>query len=134
MEIILSWSSSLTFGNIQNQYEIKQIFGGVDNGEHTVFNQFFGSDKVNHDLKSEPEKTEQLYFYFFKLIPHVFVDQYMDKDWKSYVYSLAHNKKETDSRMQQGISIMIDYTPVPLFQISNQFNIKSVHIKLQIFT
>ncbi len=33
------------------------------------------------------------YFYFFKLVPHVFIDEIHQEDYRSYSYSLNHNSK-----------------------------------------
>lgn len=89
---------SLTFGEFGTFDTIKEMFGDVDNGAHTTFNMFdFMKGKVNHDLKFEAEKQEQLYFYFVKLVPHVFIDMFQYREWRSYSYSLAHNKKEAGS-------------------------------------
>ena len=56
----------------------------------------FAGDKVNHDLKIDPEEKAQDYFYFLKLVPHEFVDMINRIEMTSYSYSLAHNNKESD--------------------------------------
>jgi len=33
------------------------------------------------------------YFYFFKLVPHVFIDEINLEQYQSYSYSLNHNSK-----------------------------------------
>ena len=33
------------------------------------------------------------YFYFMKLVPHVFVDQVVGREFNAYSYSLNHNSK-----------------------------------------
>jgi hypothetical protein len=33
------------------------------------------------------------YFYFMKLVPHVFIDQIHNEEYTSYSYSLNHNSK-----------------------------------------
>ena len=33
------------------------------------------------------------YYYFMKLVPHVFVDEIRNNDYSSYSYSLNHNEK-----------------------------------------
>ena len=33
------------------------------------------------------------YFYFLKLVPHIFVDEYDQENYHSYSYSLNHNSK-----------------------------------------
>ena len=77
-----------------------------------MFNMF--ETKVNHDLKFEAEKDPQLYYYFVKLVPHVFVDMFKYKEWRSYSYSLAHNKKEAESPQMLGLTIILDYAPVKM--------------------
>ena len=71
-------------------------------------------EKVNHDLKFDPEKQEQLYFYFVKLVPHVFIDMFQYREWRSYSYSLAHNKKEAPSNKMLGLTVIVDYAPIKM--------------------
>jgi hypothetical protein len=104
---------SLYFGNRENQKVIKKLFGEVDDGAHTMFN-MFNVGKVKHDLKFEAEKEPQLYFYFVKLVPHVFIDMYQYREWRSYSYSLAHNKKASDNAQMLGLTIILDYAPVKM--------------------
>jgi hypothetical protein len=33
------------------------------------------------------------YFYFVKLVPHIFIDEINFEDYRSYCYSLNHNSK-----------------------------------------
>lgn len=65
---------SVTFGHQSQHADIRKFFGDIDNGTHTIFNMFKKDGKVNEDLKNEPEDKSQDYFYFLKLVPHVFVD------------------------------------------------------------
>jgi hypothetical protein len=88
---------SLTFGHQSQHQKIKKLFGDVDEGQHTMFNMFDWGGKVNHELKFDIEKEEQLYFYFVKLVPHVFIDMMQFAEWRSYSYSLAHNKKAAEN-------------------------------------
>merc|ERR1712166_625067 len=64
------------------------------------------------DLKTVPEKEIQDYFYFMKIIPHEFLDVPSAREWNSYSYSLAHNKKTTDGNPT--ISMKIEYAPVKM--------------------
>ena len=67
--------NAITFGPEAHHDQIRQIFGHVDNGQHTMFNMFAEElDKVNHDHKLNPEDIPMDYYYFMKLVPHVFVD------------------------------------------------------------
>jgi len=88
------------------------MFGKVDEGAHTMFNMF--DTKVNHQLKFEDETTPQLYYYFVKLVPHVFLDMFQYREWRSYSYSLAHNKKDAESPQLLGLTIILDYAPVKM--------------------
>jgi len=72
-------------------------FSKVDNGQHTMFNMFTKDGKIKEDLKIDSEETPQIYFYFLKIIPHTFVDYIQQHERSSYSYSLAHNKKDTES-------------------------------------
>jgi len=62
----------------------------MDEGQHCIFNMFDG-DRVNKELKTDPEDIAQDYFYFLKLVPHVFVDEMKQTERNSYSYSLNHN-------------------------------------------
>lgn len=62
------------------------------------------------------------YFYFFKLVPHVFVDQIHQEYFTSYSYSLNHNSKARliDFKIIQAsqvaahpsITMIYDFAPV----------------------
>lgn len=66
--------------------------------------------KVNENLKNDPEDQAQDYYYFLKLVPHVFVDHIEEQQRNSYSYSLNHNKKDAPSR--PGLTIILDYAPI----------------------
>jgi len=51
------------------------------------------------------------YFYFLKLVPHVFVDQIYGEEFRSYSYSLNHNAKPSQNGLGL-ISMIFDFTPV----------------------
>lgn len=104
--------NSITFGETNIQKAITYIFGDVDNGSHTMFNMFHSEGKVNHELKSGTDDNVQLYFYFLKLVPHVFLDMISMKEWRSYSYSLAHNKKDASNDALTGLTFILDYAPV----------------------
>lgn len=96
--------NSITFGGTDQHATITSLFGNVDNGQHTMFNMFNDThNKVNHELKTDPDDTTQLYFYFIKLVPHQFIDMIQLKEWRSYSYSLAHNKKDAPSDNLTGV-------------------------------
>lgn len=88
--------NSLTFGDISQHDPIVANFGHADNGTHTIFNMFKKDGKVNEELKFKVEDEPQDYFYFIKLVPHVFVDTIGKTEMTSYSYSLNHNKKTAD--------------------------------------
>ena len=76
--------------------------------------------KVNEQLKTQPEDSVQSYFYFAKLIPHTFVDMIKRREWRSYSYSLAHNKKASDTPTFAGLVIILDYAPVKMILTKQQ--------------
>lgn len=104
--------NSITFGQTFLHTAIRTLFGDIDGGSHTMFNMFHPDGKVNHELKSDPDETTQLYFYFLKLVPHIFLDMIDMKEWRSYSYSLAHNKKEAPGEGLTGVTFILDYAPV----------------------
>lgn len=52
------------------------------------------------------------YFYFFKLVPHVFVDQIHQEYFTSYSYSLNHNSKASQVAAHPSITMIYDFAPV----------------------
>lgn len=121
---------SITFGPTINQASIKKNFGHVDNGTHTIFNMFHKDGKVNENLKNEVEDKSQSYFYFMKLVPHVFVDK-VDSDARnmnSYSYSLNHNKKE--SAGSPSMTIILDYAPVNMILIKEKKHLGDISIEI----
>ena len=75
---------------------------------------FAKDGKVKEELKTQPEKGPQEYFYFLKLVPHVFVDMIKQREWRSYSYSLAHNKKESETPTFAAVAIILDYAPIKM--------------------
>jgi len=51
------------------------------------------------------------YFYFLKLVPHVFVDEIYNQEFRSYSYSLNHNSKSSQNGLGL-INMIYDFTPV----------------------
>lgn len=49
-------------------------------------------DFVDDSLYANDEDTKD-YFYFFKLVPHIFLDNIHLEQYTSYSYSLNHNSK-----------------------------------------
>jgi len=49
-------------------------------------------DFVDDNLYANDEDTKD-YFYFFKLVPHIFLDNVHLEQYTSYSYSLNHNSK-----------------------------------------
>lgn len=54
------------------------------------------------------------YYYFMKLVPHVFVDVIEQEEKSSYSYSLKHNKKETPNQDFPSVEIILDYAPIKM--------------------
>jgi hypothetical protein len=107
--------NKVNFGNEANHEAIQRTFGHVDKGQHTMFNMFHDdAGKVNHDHKINPEKQAQDYYYFMKLVPHVFVDVIEQEEKTSYSYSLKHNKKEAPNKDYSSVEIILDYAPIKM--------------------
>jgi hypothetical protein len=85
-----------------------------------MFNMFMKDGKVKEELKTQPEKVAQEYYYFLKVVPHVFVDLIEQKEWRSYSYSLGHNKKDTQTPTFVNLSIILDYAPVKMILTKQQ--------------
>lgn len=119
---------SVSFGPTINQASIKRNFGHVDNGTHTIFNMFHKDGKVNENLKNEVEEKAQSYFYFMKLVPHLFIDKLDEgaRQMHSYSYSLNHNKKDGVPMM----SIILDYAPVNMILIKDKKHIGDIAIEI----
>ena len=78
--------NGLTFGETGQHSLIRKRFG---HNEHTSFDMM---ELVDDELYARDAEVKD-YFYFFKLVPHVFVDQIHSEEFKSYSYSLNHNAK-----------------------------------------
>jgi hypothetical protein len=78
---------TLTFGEPTAHAHIKKRFGA--NNEHTAFDMM---DFVDDELYKSDDSSKD-YFYFLKLVPHVFVDEIYMETYSSYSYSLNHNSK-----------------------------------------
>ena len=85
-----------------------------------MFNMFMKDGKVKEELKTQPEDVPQNYFYFNKIIPHSFVDMIQLREWSSYSYSLAHNKKAADAPEQAAVILILDYAPVKMILTKQQ--------------
>ena len=106
--------NSITFGDESQQEVIVHTFGGIDHGEHTIFNMFKKDGKVNEELKYKPEDPAHDYFYFLKIVPHEFMD-YIDQEIDySYSYSLNHNQKTSDNADFSAVTIILDYAPIKM--------------------
>jgi len=57
------------------------------------------------------DKDRLDYFYFLKLVPHVFIDEIQNSEFRSYSYSLNHNSKQSQNGLGL-ISMIYDFTPV----------------------
>jgi len=107
--------NKITFGDENMHADIVQTFGHVDNGQHTMFNMFHDDvGIVNHGHKIDPEDTVQDYFYFMKMVPHVFVDVIEQVEKTSYSYSLKHNKKAASNKNFASTQIILDYAPIKM--------------------
>lgn len=82
---------SLSFGEEKDQAKIIRYFGDIDFGTHTIFNLFAGErGSVNKEVGAK----SQTYYYFFKLVPHHFIDYIRRIQISGYSYSLSSNKKD----------------------------------------
>ena len=79
-----------------------------------MFNMFIKDGKIKEDLKTKAEDKPQDYFYFFKVVPHTFVDLIKQNERYSYSYSLAHNKKDSSHESIQQMTFILDYAPVKM--------------------
>ena len=69
---------------------------------------------MRDSLKTIPEDEIQDYFYFMKIIPHEFYDDINERNWNSYSYSLAHNKKMMGDNDAPTITMKVEYAPVKM--------------------
>eukprot|EP00347_Sterkiella_histriomuscorum_P011402 403372594 len=97
--------NSLTFGEPHQQNAIKKRFGNTD---HTQFDMM---DFVEDSLY-ENDKGSRDYFYFFKLVPHVFIDEINLEQYQSFSYSLNHNSKASQVQNFPQITMIYDFAPV----------------------
>ena len=91
---------------------------------------FHKDGKVNENLKNEVEDKSQSYYYFMKLVPHVFVDklEHGSRQMNSYSYSLNHNKKESDG--SPSMTIILDYAPVNMILIKDKKHLGDISIEI----
>ena len=75
--------------------------------EHTNFDMV---DLVDDDVYANDAERKD-YFYFLKLVPHIFVDEINSAEFRSYSYSLNHNAKKSENDLGM-ISMIYDFTPV----------------------
>jgi hypothetical protein len=78
--------NSLTFGDVSQQLAVRKRFG---NTEHTAFDMM---EFIDDSLYADDADSKD-YFYFYKLVPHVFIDEVHLEQYSSYSYSLNHNSK-----------------------------------------
>ena len=95
---------SLTFGEVSQHIHILLRFG---NSDHTNFDMM---TMVDDSIYANDEKRMD-YFYFLKLVPHIFVDEINQSEFKSYSYSLNHNAKQSYNDLGL-INMIYDFTPV----------------------
>jgi len=65
---------------------------------------------VDDDVYANDQDRKD-YFYFLKLVPHIFVDEINQAEFRSYSYSLNHNAKGSQNGLGM-ISMIYDFTPV----------------------
>lgn len=87
--------NGLAFGETSQHALIRKRFG---HNEHTSFDMM---ELVDDELYARDSEVKD-YFYFFKLVPHVFVDQVHAEEFKSYSYSLNHNAKVSADAQAKG--------------------------------
>ena len=71
---------------------------------------------------------QQDYYYFMKLVPHIFLDEVWDEEYQSYSYSLNHQFKvrsRADGQIAKVlylpfIRIIYDFTPVTMKIVKEQ--------------
>ena len=95
---------SLTFGDVAQHLHILFRFGAT---EHTNFDMV---NLMNDDIYALDQQRLD-YFYFLKLVPHIFIDEISDAEFRSYSYSLNHNAKQSMNDIGL-ISMIYDFTPV----------------------
>lgn len=95
---------SLTFGDVAQHLHILFRFGATDHTKFDMMN-LVNDNVYAHDLERKD------YFYFLKLVPHIFIDEISDEEFKSYSYSLNHNSKASQNDIGL-ISMIFDFTPV----------------------
>ncbi len=96
--------SSLNFGEMAQHVYILLRFGATD---HTEFDMMRMVD--DHIYAKDQDRLD--YFYFLKLVPHVFLDEIYNAEFRSYSYSLNHNSKQSQNGLGL-ISMIYDFTPV----------------------
>ena len=94
----------MTFGEVSQHIHILLRFGASD---HTNFDMMGMVD----DQIYANDLDRMDYFYFVKLVPHIFIDEINDSEFRSYSYSLNHNSKSSQNDIGM-ISMIYDFTPV----------------------
>jgi hypothetical protein len=84
---------SLMYGDIKQHNYIRKTFEASD---HTNFDMML----LVEDTIYEKMDSKQDFFYFMKLVPHIFIDEIKEADYYSYSYSLNHNSKVSSNECQ----------------------------------
>jgi hypothetical protein len=99
--------NTLTFGDSSQHGPIKKRFGF--DSDHTQFDMMELVDDKLYDDNGEGTKD---FFYFVKLVRHIFVDEIHSEVYRSYSYSLNHNSKASQNSVLPVISMIYDFAPI----------------------
>ena len=111
--------NSLTFGDASQQSAIRKGFG---NNEHTMFDMM---ELVDDNLYAQDVDSSKDYFYFLKLVPHIFVDEVHLEEYRSYSYSLNHNSKvKLDVKLPIKVSQMAGFPVINIIYDFAPINMK----------
>ena len=116
--------NSMTYGEKDEQESIKQLFGPnksdinskklnlqqLTKDDHTAFDMMDFVDDSLYYLDQEQKD----YFYFFKIIPHIFVDEFSTSEFNSFSYSLNHNSKTSQLVQLPIITMTYDFAPIAM--------------------
>lgn len=99
---------SLSFGDKKINSEILEKFGLNDYTQHFMGSEISMPDYIHND------GIKYNYDYYIKLIPHVFVDEVMGKEYFTYQYSLSHKKNIVEEVEIEMPIVKIDYDISPI--------------------